>query len=173
MHTHNALMISIQDMLQPNRILMDLPVSGKSEVLRTMADRLGALGQVADADEVFRLLSERERLMTTGVKRGFAFPHAFSKQFDTTFLTLGVIREGVDYQSLGGAPVEFIFLLLGPPTHQTLHLRMLARISRLTSQAEMLELLRQAAAATDPIREIMELLINSEARLKPFPYSNG
>jgi mannitol/fructose-specific phosphotransferase system IIA component (Ntr-type) len=165
-------MISILDMLQPERILMDLPATGKTEVLRAMVDRLAALGHVNDPDEVHRLLVERERLMTTGVKRGFAFPHAFSKQFDTTFLTLGIPPGGVEYQSLGGQPVEFIFLLLGPPTHQTLHLRMLARISRLTSQGEMLDLLRQAAASTGGAAEIMDLLINSEARLKPYPYSN-
>lgn len=160
-------MILIEEMLQPARILMDLPAAGKREVLKAMTDQLESLGLIHDSAEVHKLLMEREALMTTGVKRGFAFPHAFSKQFESSFLTLGRVPGGVAYDALDGNPVEFIFLLLGPPTHQTIHLRTLARISRLTAQPEMLELLR---SATSP-ENLMELLIESERRLKAYPYS--
>jgi PTS system fructose-specific IIC component len=160
-------MILIEEMLQPSRILMDLPNQGKSEALRAMADRLESQSIIQDAAEVHHLLMDREGLMTTGVKRGFAFPHAFSKQFESSFLTLGCVPGGVAYDSLDGHPVEFIFMLLGPPTHQTIHLRTLARISRLTAQPEMLDLLRSATTSEN----VLELLIDSERRLKAFPFS--
>src|SRR5690242_19358080 len=108
-------MIRIDDILEPSRVLMGLSGRNKLDVLRAMTDRLAESGFVNDSGEIHRLLKEREALMTTGVKHGFAFPHAFSPQFDRSFLTLGVVPGGVDYESLDHHPVEFIFLLLGPP----------------------------------------------------------
>jgi fructose PTS system EIIBC or EIIC component len=160
-------MIHIEEILQPSRVLMDLRGAHKSEVLQQMIDRLGQLGMVPDGTEIHRLLMDREGLMTTGVKRGFAFPHAFSMQFDQSFLTLGVVKDGVDYESLDRQPVKFIFLLLGPPNHQTVHLRILARVSRLMGQPDMLELLRAAHS----VPEVLEVLTDTEKRLTAYPFS--
>jgi mannitol/fructose-specific phosphotransferase system IIA component (Ntr-type) len=160
-------MIRIDDILEPSRVLMGLAGGSKPEVLRAMTDRLAELGCLSDSGEIHRLLMEREGLMTTGVKRGFAFPHAFSPQFDKSFLTLGVVPGGVEYDSLDHHPVEFIFLLLGPPDHQTVHLRILARVSRLMGQPDMLELLRGARS----VEEVIEVLDDTERRLTAYPYS--
>lgn len=160
-------MIRIEDILEPSRVLMGLSGRSKSDVLRAMTDRLAETGIVNDSAEIHRLLMEREALMTTGVKRGFAFPHAFSPQFDKSFLTLGVVPGGVDYESLDHNPVEFIFLLLGPPDHQTVHLRILARVSRLMGQPDMLAMLRAAGSVED----VIEVLDDTERRLTAYPYS--
>lgn len=161
-------MIRIEEILESSRVLMGLSGRSKADALREMTDRLASQGALDDSAEIHRLLMEREALMTTGVKRGFAFPHAFSPQFDKSFLTLGVVAPGgVDYESLDHQPVEFIFLLLGPPNHQTVHLRILARVSRLMGQPNMLETLRQAATA----EEVIEVLDETERRLTAYPYS--
>jgi mannitol/fructose-specific phosphotransferase system IIA component (Ntr-type) len=160
-------MIRIEEILQPSRVLMGLGGPDKGTVLRQMTDQLAEQGIVRDSEEIHRLLMEREALMTTGVKRGFAFPHAFSPQFDKSFLTLGVVKGGVDYDSLDRNPVEFIFLLLGPPDHQTVHLRILARVSRLMSQPDMLQMLRDAAT----VEAVIEVLDDTERRLTAYPYS--
>lgn len=160
-------MIRIEEILESSRVLMGLSGQTKSDVLRAMTDRLAGQGVLQDSAEIHRLLMEREALMTTGVKRGFAFPHAFSTQFDKSFLTLGVAPGGVDYDSLDHQPVEFIFLLLGPPNHQTVHLRILARVSRLMGQPDMLETLREATTAA----EVIEVLDETERRLTAYPYS--
>lgn len=162
-------MIRIEEILQPSRVLLGLHGADKDAVLREMTDRLAGQDCVRDSAEIHRLLMEREALMTTGVKRGFAFPHAFSEQFDKSFLTLGVLPGGVDYESLDHHPVEFVFLLLGPPNHQTVHLRILARVSRLMGQPDMLELLRGASS----VAEVLEVLDDTERRLTAYPYSSS
>lgn len=154
-------MIRIEDIITPERILTGLEAADKPAVLRQMTDALERLGAIRHSEDVHRMLLERESLMTTGVKRGFAFPHAFSKQFAASFLTLGVVPDGVPYEALDGEPVEFIFLLLGPPDNQATHLRILARISRMTSAGDLLDLLRAA-----PDRDtIMEVLLDAQRRL--------
>ncbi len=46
---------------------------------------------------------------------------------------IGISRAGIDFQSLDEEPVSFVFLLLGPPGQQGLHMRLLARLSRILS----------------------------------------
>jgi mannitol/fructose-specific phosphotransferase system IIA component (Ntr-type) len=137
---------------------MDLKPAPKNVLLSQIADRLGALGEIEDPDRLARRLIERERMMTTGVKEGFAFPHAFTPQIDTLKLTVVLIREGTDYESLDGKPVEIIFLLLGPLSHQDRHLRVLARLSRIATGSGFLDTLRQATSAD----EVVTLLTESD-----------
>lgn len=162
-------MIHIDEILQPQRIFLDLKPAPKAEVLRQMTQRLDQQGAIEDSAHILQALLDREELMTTGVKRGFAFPHAFSPQFDQSLLALGVCREGIDYHSLDREPVEYVFMLLGPPHNQTLHLRVLARVSRLTGQPDMLDALREAQTA----EELMDILTQTERRLTAYPFSGA
>ena len=155
-------MFRINDILQPSRIFMDLKGADKSEILKDMTDRLVAQNLLTDSEQIHRLLIERERMMTTGVKSGFAFPHVFSEQFDQTFLTLGIVRDGVDYEALDRQVVEFVFLLLGPPGHQTVHLRILARLSRITGQGGTLVRMRSASRP----EQILECLAETEQNIQ-------
>lgn len=148
----------LREILSADRILLDLEPAPKGELLGEMTRRLAEAGAIADAAAVLDLLVKREAMVTTGVKRGFAFPHAFTKHAAELTLTVGVIRKGTDYESLDGEPVEFVFLLLGPPSRQDLHLRVLARLSRVATEAGMLEALRAATAAG----EIANLLNESD-----------
>ncbi len=146
----------LDEILSPRRVFLDLQSAPKGDLLREMTRRLADLGEIDDAGAVADALIKREEMMTTGVKRGFAFPHAFTPHARALALTLGVIRAGTDYQSLDGFPVEFIFLLLGPPTGQDVHLRLLARISRTASEPGMLEALREAQDAESVINILSE-----------------
>jgi mannitol/fructose-specific phosphotransferase system IIA component (Ntr-type) len=154
-------MVRIDDILDSECILTDLPSTGKSAALRTMTDHLESIGRIANSELIHQLLLEREGLMTTGVRRGFAFPHVFNRNIEHSFLSLGAAPNGIEFDSLDGEPVRFIFLLLGPPGNQSLHLPTLARVSHLTGQPEMLETLGAAATADD----LLETLRDCELRL--------
>jgi mannitol/fructose-specific phosphotransferase system IIA component (Ntr-type) len=150
----------LTDILSPDRVFTDLRSMPKVELLREMTRRLAALGELKDPEACAHLLIKREELITTGVKRGFAFPHAFSPQLDRLILTVGVVAQGTDYEALDGHPVEYVILLLGPPAHQDDHLRVLARLSRITTQPEMLDALREAAGP----EAIVEMLLEADRR---------
>jgi PTS system nitrogen regulatory IIA component len=160
-------MVHIDEILDPSRVMVDVVGSAKNEVLREMIDRLAATGMISNGEQAHQRIMAREALMTTGVKHGFAFPHAFSEQFDQSFLTLGRVQS-IDYLALDQAPVDFIFLLFGPPGHQAIHLRILARVSRLTGQPDMLDRMRQ----TDTADELMEVLLETERSLTAYPYKS-
>lgn len=141
----------LSQLISPQRVFLDLSPQPKADLLRTLADRLAAHGDIQDPAALTERLVARERLITTGVKKGFAFPHAFSPQTQRLFLTIARIPGGADYESLDGDPVEVIFLLLGPESRQDVHLRVLARLSSIARQPGTLEALREAASAGDVI----------------------
>jgi mannitol/fructose-specific phosphotransferase system IIA component (Ntr-type) len=157
-------MIHITDLLEPPLVLQNLQAASKADLLGRIAQRLHAAGRIPDADDLHRRLLQREALMTTGVRSGFAFPHAFDERLVESFLAVALVPQGVDYDSLDGEPVQMIFMLLGPPSHHTLHLRILARVSRIASQPGLLETLRETR---DPAL-VMEHLAACEEQLFAF-----
>lgn len=148
----------LRGILSPARVFVDLEPAPKEALISDIAERLAEAGEIEDPDALCRRLITREQMMTTGVKEAFAFPHAFTPQIDTLKLIVGVVREGTDWESLDGKPVEFIFLLLGPLSHQDKHLRVLARLSRIATGPGFLDALRQATTAD----EIVNLLSESD-----------
>jgi PTS system nitrogen regulatory IIA component len=68
--------------------------------------------------------------------------------------------EALDFGALDSEPVDLLFLLLSPPDAQNLHLRLLARLSRIFSSQNLLERLRRAPGP----KEVLRLLREEDAR---------
>ena len=56
----------------------------------------------------------REEESTTGIGEGIAIPHGKCDAVDRPGLAAMVIREGVEFDSLDGAPVTLLFLIAAP-----------------------------------------------------------
>lgn len=153
--------MNLTELMRDDLILVDLTESSKETVLRTLVYHLADHGEVENADEVVRLLVERENLMTTGVRTGFAIPHAFSEHVHRSVVALGHLPKGVDWNALDERPVHYVFLLLGRPDSEGAHLRLLARLSRLlTSKA----FVHRLGGAQTP-KQLLEAIQTSEAEL--------
>lgn len=153
----------LNKILSSAHIFLDLKPEPKTELLRTMTRRLAEAGVIKDAEAMAKRLIDRENLITTGVKEGFAFPHVFSPQVKELSLSVWRVPGGTDYESLDGKPVEFIFLLAGPTAHQEIHLKVLARLSRIARTPGTLDALR----ATSTPEEIVDFLDQSERHFAP------
>ena len=91
---------------------------------------MAAIGNL-DHAELVRVLQERERLGSTGIGKGIGIPHGKLPALDKLLLGFGISRQGVDFESMDRQPTYLFFLLLTPENTAGLHLRLLARISRL------------------------------------------
>jgi len=155
--------MNLEDIISADRIFLDLEAQAKPALLRDLATRLAAGGVVANADRLTEKLIERENMITTGVREGFAFPHVFSPQVSELTLTIARVAGGTDFESIDGKPVELLFLFLGPPDRQEWHLRMLARVSRIARTAGTLEALRDAKSE----QSVIDFISNSDRQLTP------
>ena len=136
--------MKILDVLQPEAILPELKSRTKKEVLEELVAPVARLAKV-DSGELVRVLLERERLGSTGIGGGIGIPHGKLKNLDHLMIGFGLSRKGVDFESLDGQPTRIFFLLVTPENSTGLHLKLLARISRILKNEPFKERLLQAA----------------------------
>jgi mannitol/fructose-specific phosphotransferase system IIA component (Ntr-type) len=124
------------------------------EVLRQVVDPLVEAGEVGDPDELVGRLVRREDLQSTGIGSGMAVPHCLWEELPGPRVLVGVCPEGTDYHALDDRPVQLLFLLLSPGDAVRRHVRLLARIARLTRRPGLLERIRSADDPADAVRAL-------------------
>lgn len=126
--------MKIVDLLIPETVRTDLRPEDKSELIEALVQSLaptlpdGALGEVRQA------VLERERLMSTGVGKGFALPHGKSTAVQRNHAAFAVLQNPLTYDSVDRQPVRLVFLLVGPSADSSTHIQLLSRISRLMNR---------------------------------------
>ncbi|HSQ77361.1 MAG TPA: PTS sugar transporter subunit IIA, partial [Nitrospirota bacterium] len=90
-------MTKIKDLLQDNLVLEELQATDKIGVLREFAAHLKHAGKVADAEELVRVLVERESLGSTGIGDGVAIPHGKLGVLRDMIVAFGRSSNGVDF----------------------------------------------------------------------------
>ena len=113
---------------------------------------------VSDMDILDALIA-RERLGSTGLGHGIALPHSRMRDLAEPLAALVTLREGVDFQSADGEPVDVVLGLLVPEDCNDEHLRILATLARRFSDAGLREALRES--------EDGEALLERVAALEP------
>jgi PTS system fructose-specific IIA component/PTS system nitrogen regulatory IIA component len=101
----------------------------------------------------------REELGSTGIGRGVAVPHTKHGSVEQLVGTVGVSREGVDFDSLDGEKVFVLFLLVSPLDRPGDHLRALENISRQLRDDRFCRFLKQSKTA----EEIRQLLTEADS----------
>ncbi len=145
--------MKILDILKKEAIIADLNATDKKGVLEELMAPV-AEGSGVNCEEMVRVLLERERLGSTGIGGGIAIPHGKSKSLETLLMGFGRSRKGVDFDAMDGKPASLFFLLLAPEDSTDVHLKMLARISRLLKNSVFKERLMNA----DDWRELYNVI---------------
>lgn len=148
--------MKISDVLYKDAIIVDLKAKDKKGVLEEMAAPVARIAKVSQA-ELVRVLMEREQLGSTGIGGGIGIPHGKLKGLDKLILGFGLSRKGIDFDSMDRRPANIFFLLITPENSTGVHLKLLARISRLLKNEEFKEKLFQISDAQELLDEIEHL----------------
>jgi nitrogen PTS system EIIA component len=106
-----------------------LGVETRDEALLAMVEVLSAAGKIDNKEEFFKALVDRESIISTGIGMGVAIPHAKLPTYDDFFIAIGILKNGVEWDALDGAPVRVIFMIGGPDDKQTEYLQILSGIT--------------------------------------------
>jgi PTS system nitrogen regulatory IIA component len=147
--------MKILDVLHKETIIPDMKSRTKIEVLDELVEPVARLTAV-DRDELVNVLLERERLGSTGIGGGIGIPHGKVKHLDNLIVGIGLSRKGVDFESLDGQPTRIFFLLVTPENSTGLHLKLLARISRILKNEDFKERLLRATNSSEIYSVIKE-----------------
>jgi PTS system nitrogen regulatory IIA component len=122
--------MKLLEFLPKEAVLADLKAQNKEGVLQELAKPVADAAGVKP-DDLVRVLMERERLGTTGIGNGIGIPHGKMKHLQSLVLGFGLSRKGIDFESMDARPTHIFFLLAAPENSTELHLKLLARISKI------------------------------------------
>jgi PTS system nitrogen regulatory IIA component len=121
----------IQDIFPPEAVVDGLRAETKEGVLRELSEAVCRRLPALSPDRLTAILMDREGLGSTGIGEGVAIPHGKIPGIDRLFAVFGRSPGGVQFASLDGKPARLFFLILAPENSAGMHLKALARISRL------------------------------------------
>jgi len=147
--------MKILDVLFKDAVLVDLKSMDKKGVLEELVEPVTGIARI-DRNELVKILMDRERLGSTGIGGGIAIPHGKMKGLDTLILGFGLSRKGVDFESMDNRPSHIFFLLLTPENSTGVHLKLLARISKLLKDESVKERLFNVADREEVLNIIRE-----------------
>lgn len=147
--------MKILDVLDKEAIIVDLQAKDKIGILNELVTPIARHTGI-DQSEIVRVLMERERLGSTGIGGGIGIPHGKLKNLEKLVLGFGLSRKGIDFESMDGYPTHLFFLLITPEHATDLHLKLLARVSRLLKKEPLKEMMMKAASADEVIDIISE-----------------
>jgi PTS system fructose-specific IIA component len=151
----------ISQYLMPGSVAVGLDAADKESFINAVVDLLEGRSEVKDLDEVRRSVLEREWLMSTGVGKGLALPHAKTHAVSGTMAALVVTRSPIPWDAIDGEPVRLVFLLVGVPDAKSEHVKILSRISRIMNRDAVRTQLTEATTA----EELLKTLRNAEESL--------
>ncbi|HEY3252284.1 MAG TPA: PTS sugar transporter subunit IIA [Ignavibacteria bacterium] len=128
--------MKISDILSPDVVEVNLEVADKDDAIRKIIEISARSGKIIDINKVTDTIFERERLVSTGVGKGFAIPHGKTDAISDIVAAFIITKNPIDFDSIDGEPVRFIFLLIGKETLLNTHIKLLSRISRLMNKEE-------------------------------------
>lgn len=139
-------------------ISFELKSKEKEEAIVELVNLASKSKLVKDKNELLKSVVEREKLVTTGVGYGVAFPHAKSKAVKGIVIAFGRSDRGIDFDAMDKKLVHLFFLIAAPEDAIGAHLNVMARLSYIMKSEEN----RQKLLKIKSPKELLEILDSVE-----------
>ena len=134
----------LSELINQDAIVLRLKATAKREALVEMVELLEKAHGFNSKGEILDQVARREAMMTTGIGNGVAVPHGKARMVDRVAAACAVVPEGIDFDSEDGQPVYLVVLFVSPESATSLHVRVLANLSRLLKEESVRNNLREA-----------------------------
>ena len=148
--------MKISDILSTDVISVNMEVSDKEDSINKVINLAAKSNKISDVNKVAQTIFEREKLVSTGVGKGFAIPHGKTDAISDVVAAFAITKDPIDFDSIDGEPVRFIFLLIGKENLLNTHIKLLSRISRLMNKDEFSEKLIEAKTSEEVLNIFKE-----------------
>jgi PTS system nitrogen regulatory IIA component len=155
--------VKIVDILSEDLIIPDLAANTRDAALAELVDCMAASRKEIDRDFALRVLLERERVGSTAVGNGLAFPHARMPTIHRVIGCLGRSRPGVLCRANDSQATHLFVAILAPETGG-LHLKALARASRVFKDGDFRAKLMSVTNG-DSRKKMWDLLVEEDRRI--------
>ena len=153
--------MKLSEIFRPEYILSELKAHDKKGVLEELSETITEQEPSLSKGPLLQVLLERERLGSTGIGDGIALPHGKLKSLDKLLISFGRSLEGLDFDAVDEQPAYLFFLLLAPENSAGIHLKALAKISRMLKDGNF----RRQLMGAKSREEIYGLIIERDEEL--------
>lgn len=144
----------LKQLLKPEYLNDNLQAKNKTEALAELSELVAKGSLKLNKSQVCDVLLQREKLGSTGIGDGVAIPHGKVGDLDELIVAFGRSKNGVAFDSLDGRLVHFFFLLLAPENGAGQHLKVLAKISKMSKARNFRRKLMEAKSV-DELHQII------------------
>lgn len=150
--------MKLGEILRPSQVVCDLAAPSKEAAITRLVEALVASGALPAPlrGTALKAVLDRERSLSTGMEHGIAIPHGSVDEVPDMLCALGISPRGVEFATLDGLPARIIILIVIPRKQFSQHVRTLAGIARLLSNAGMRDRLCAATTPQEAVRVIQE-----------------
>ncbi|AHH12468.1 Na(+)/H(+) antiporter [Borrelia hermsii YBT] len=117
--------ITLNKRIKKENIILDLKATNKIEVLREL---LSVIKVEIDKETILQDLMEREKLITTALKEGFAIPHLKTNLIKKMHIAIGISHNGIDFNAIDNNLSHIFILILYPAKEHVNYPRILSSI---------------------------------------------
>ena len=147
--------MNLSDLIEHTIIWKASP--SKWQALKELSAVLFEKGAITDFDEFTKALTQREKIVSTGIGIGVAVPHARLSSLKKFVLVLGVAQDkGIDWDSIDKKPVHLVFAIGAPANAQEEYLQLLSSITTHVKNPIMRKKLIKAKSSGDLIKLLSE-----------------
>ena len=146
----------LDQMLKLGFLNDNLTAKTKAEALAELSELIIKGGLNLDQSHIIEVLQQREKLGSTGIGDGIAIPHGKLGTLQELIVAFGRSKSGVVFDAMDGKPVYLFFLVLAPEQCTGLHLKVLAKISKMLKASEFRKKLMEAESKNDLYKIIIE-----------------
>ncbi|MBR0459208.1 MAG: PTS sugar transporter subunit IIA [Victivallales bacterium] len=141
--------MQIANVLKPSMVKLGVESRTKEELFEEMVQLFVENGLIPDRSAAVKALLEREAKMSTGIAPGFALPHGKLEGIRGVVMALGVLREGIDFESLDDEPVYVVLVLFSEAGNPGPHIEALSEVGRLLQVPGFIHKLQNAKSAEE------------------------
>ncbi|MSP16624.1 MAG: PTS sugar transporter subunit IIA [Myxococcales bacterium] len=150
----------IVDFIREDMVLPELRATTKQGALEEFASHLAERAPLATREALARALAEREKLASTAIGEGVAIPHGKLDAVGNLIACVGRAPKGIEFDSMDGQPTHLFFVLVAPENSTGVHLKALARISRLFKDSDF----RARLMAAPDAHGLYQMIIDEDAK---------
>lgn len=155
--------MKIVEFLRPDFVLDDVRATDKGAALRELCEFIvGRDPALPPFETLHSVLEEREQLRSTGIGDNVAIPHGRIAGLPKLVAAFGRSKAGIEFVGTDDSPGRFhhFIVVFAPENSAGLHLKALARITRLFKSAQ----LRQAILDAPDAQAIFHLISEEDAK---------
>jgi mannitol/fructose-specific phosphotransferase system IIA component (Ntr-type) len=131
-------MLELKNLILEKNIIFNFNPKNKIKAIRRILEHGILNGTITrgTSPEIYKLLLERERTISTGIGSGVAIPHCSSNIIEETHAYLAISPDGLDFESTDNQNVHIIIMLLAPKGKFGDHIKILANIAKTLGDKE-------------------------------------